>query len=62
MTKKLGLKAGSIVAIEEEGGKIIKIKPTQPKKFSLKEMVRKIKPENLHEEVDWGSPVGKEIW
>lgn len=29
---------------------------------NLKKLIDKITPENRHEVVDWGKPVGKEIW
>lgn len=29
---------------------------------TLKELMRRVTPENVHPEVDWGPPVGKEIW
>ena len=29
---------------------------------TLEELLDKITPENRHEEVDWGPPVGKEVW
>ncbi len=25
-------------------------------------LLDQVKPENLHEEIDWGGPVGKEVW
>lgn len=30
--------------------------------MTLEEMVEKITPETLHDEVDWGPPVGNEVW
>jgi antitoxin MazE len=32
------------------------------KEHSLEELVAQITPENLHEETDWGPPVGREKW
>ena len=32
------------------------------RKYSLDELVAKIKPANRHGETDWGSPQGKESW
>ena len=32
------------------------------KRYNVKEMVASITPENMHGEIDWGPPVGKEIW
>ena len=28
----------------------------------IEELVNKITPENLHKEIDWGPPQGKEVW
>ena len=32
------------------------------KRYNLEEMLATITPENLHGEIDWGPPVGKEVW
>jgi antitoxin MazE len=32
------------------------------RKYSLEELVAKIKPTNRHDETDWGAPQGKESW
>ena len=57
--RSLSLKDGSFVDINERKQEII-IKPI--KKNSLSEMLSKINQQNLHEEIDTGEPVGKEIW
>jgi antitoxin MazE len=36
--------------------------PARRRKYSLKELVDGITPENRHEETDTGPPVGREIW
>ncbi|HEX9000315.1 MAG TPA: hypothetical protein VGB07_10480 [Blastocatellia bacterium] len=35
---------------------------SSPDNPSLEEMLAGITPENMHGEVDWGAPVGKEVW
>lgn len=32
------------------------------RKYSLDQLVAEIKPKNLHGEIDWGAPLGKESW
>lgn len=32
------------------------------KRPTLEELVARITPENRHEAIDWGEPMGKEIW
>lgn len=61
ITKKLGLYEGSSVDIlsQKEG---VLMKPTRNDSPTLKEMVRQITPENRHKLIDWGEPVGKEVW
>ena len=49
------------VDVREESGRII-IEPEQRKEYDLDELVKAITPGNLHEEVDFGGPVGKEVW
>ncbi len=49
------------VDVREESGRII-IEPVRRKEYDLDELVKAITPENLHEEVDLGGPVGKEVW
>lgn len=42
-------------------GKTITIRPVR-KKYTLEELVKGITPANRHDLVDWGPPVGKEVW
>lgn len=44
-----------------------KKKPDEPKQappteYSFDELLAQITPENIHEEIDFGPPVGKEFW
>ena len=47
------------VDVREESGRII-IEPAQRKEYDLAELVKGITRKNLHSEVDFGRPVGKE--
>jgi antitoxin MazE len=49
------------VDVREESGRIV-IEPVLRKEYDLAELVKGITRGNLHEEVDWGGPVGKEAW
>ena len=59
IVRELSLKNGSVVDINDNGNEIV-IKPMQ--KSRLSEMLNEINEQNIHEEIDWGRPVGKEIW
>lgn len=47
------------VDVREEGGRIV-IEPIRPREYDLAQLLAGITPENLHAEVDFGAPVGKE--
>lgn len=53
------LKLNGIVDVREEGGRIV-IEPVHPREYDLAELLAGITPENLHAEVDFGAPAGKE--
>jgi antitoxin MazE len=49
------------VDVREESGRIV-IEPVRRKEYDLEELVKRITPRNLHEEADFGAPVGREVW
>jgi len=49
------------VDVREESGRIV-IEPVPRKEYVLSELLKRITPENLHGEVDFGRRVGKEAW
>jgi antitoxin MazE len=52
---------GSSIDISVDAtGKMV-LKPVK-KRYSLKELVDKITPRNLHPEADFGKPMGGEVW
>jgi len=55
------VKKGSRVRLVVERGRMI-VTPVTTGKITLKSLLAKVTPENIHPETDWGKPVGKEIW
>ena len=49
------------VELREESGRIV-IEPLEHKEFSLSALLKRITRDNLHDEADFGAPVGKENW
>ena len=49
------------VEVYEERGRIV-IEPTHRKVFAIQDLVKRIRPENLHEAIDTGPPQGHEVW
>jgi len=48
------------VDVREEGGHIV-IEPVSTRQYSLDQLLAAITPDNLHDEADFGAPVGKEL-
>ena len=49
------------VDVRTERGRIV-IEPVRAKVYDIIHLVRAIRPDNLHERVDTGAPVGEEAW
>ncbi len=56
-----GVGAGSEVDISVEDGDLV-VRPARRRTYHLKDLLRRVTPKNLHEEVDTGRPLGREIW
>ena len=59
--KHAGVEEGSPVDISIEGDTLI-IRPVRPLRYKLKNLVSKIREDNLHDEISTGDPVGREVW
>jgi antitoxin MazE len=49
------------VDIGEEAGRIV-IKPVREKKYKLDDLLKGITKDNLHKDIGFGRPEGKEVW
>ena len=52
---------GTVLNLAVSEGRVVAT-PVQKKKISLKQLLAKVNKKNLHEEIDSGSPVGRETW
>lgn len=55
-----GLQLDAAVDVREEDGRIV-IEPIRTNEYELSTLLDGITPDNLHAEVDFGQPVGKEV-
>ena len=53
------VKKGTPIALSLEKGKLV-VTPLPTEEVSLKQLLAKVKPGNLHRETDWGPPTGRE--
>jgi antitoxin MazE len=60
MLNALQIREGDEVELMVEDGRLT-ARPVNPK-LTLESLVAAITPENCHEEIDWGNPVGNEVW
>jgi antitoxin MazE len=59
--RQTNVKKGSRVRLVVEKGRMV-VTPIAREKVTLKSLLAKVTPENIHPETDSGKPVGKEIW
>jgi len=59
--QQIALKKGTRVRLTAARGRMI-ITPIKDDEISVKGLLSKVTPENLHLETDWGAPAGKEAW
>ena len=58
---EVGLDQDGEVELTVQSGRLVLAPPLRPS-YNLDELLAGVKPSNLHKEVDWGPPVGKEVW
>ena len=59
--EQAGVEAGSEVDLSVEDGELI-IRPTRLPKYDLTDLLRRITAKNLHQQVETGEAVGREVW
>ena len=55
------IEQGSVVDLSLDNGRMI-VEPAKEQEYALEELLARITKKNLHSEVDFGLPVGKEVW
>ena len=61
VVREAELDNGSEVDISVQDGQVI-LKRANKTQYKLDELLKGVTKKNLHPEVDWGRPVGKEVW
>ncbi|GMR24151.1 MAG: AbrB/MazE/SpoVT family DNA-binding domain-containing protein [Acidobacteriota bacterium] len=61
LAKDVQVEEGSSVRVSVRKGRLV-VTPIKRKEYSLGELVADIKPSNLHEEMEFGAPSGREVW
>jgi antitoxin MazE len=63
--QEIGAVVGKAANMEVRDGKLV-VEIAKPKRrrrgYTLEQLVAGISPENRHSELEWGPPVGNEVW
>ena len=59
--EEAGVEAGSEVELSVKDGQLV-VTPTRRRKYQLRDLLRKVTPANLHDEIDTTGPGGREGW
>jgi len=58
-----GLVEGSEVDLRAvKGGLVVRPLRIKKKTYTLASLLKGVRKDNLHKEVDWGPPMGREVW
>ena len=60
LAKSINIAEGSLVDIDTKDGKI-EIKPLKKQEYDLDEMLQEIDESCIHDEIETGAPIGKEL-
>lgn len=55
------IEQGTVVDLSLDNGRMI-VEPTKEREYLLEDLLARVTKKNLHSEVDFGAPVGKEVW
>ncbi len=56
-----GVEVGTTVNLTLKDGQLI-VSPARNRSYDLKHLLEKVTPENIHEEIEYGQAVGREVW
>jgi antitoxin MazE len=59
--QEAGVGPGSEVDLSVKDGDLV-VRPARRRTYQLKDLLRRVTAKNLHDEVDTGEPVGREVW
>lgn len=60
IAQQVGFTEGALISLSVEGNRLV-LSPTRPK-YRLDDLLAGITPDMQHDEVDWGSLEGEEVW
>lgn len=62
IAQQAGVSVDDRLDIEVATDGVIVLKPRRRRKYRLNDLLKGITKENMHDEIDFGRPVGRELW
>ena len=62
LARQLNLTENTLVECAIVDGSLVISPVTEPRPYSLDQLLDRVTPENIHDETYMGAPAGKEIW
>lgn len=59
--EEVAVREGTVVNLSVSEGTIVVV-PLKRRKHNLRQLLEKVRKTNLHAEVSYGKPIGREIW
>jgi len=59
--KAAQLNVDEVVEVREQSGRVV-IEPVKNKQYQLVDLLKRITRHNIHDEIDFKGPIGKEVW
>ena len=62
VAQQAGVSIDDRLDIEVAADGVIVLRPQRRRKYRLSDLLKGITKENMHDEIDFGGPVGREVW
>lgn len=59
--KEIEVDAGTVLDLSVRDRKLV-ASPVDKSRYTLRQLLEGVTKDNIHEEADWGGPVGREAW
>jgi len=62
IAKQAGVAVNDILDIEVADSGVIVLKPHRRRKYRLNDLLKGMTKKNMHQEIHFGPPIGREVW
>lgn len=62
IAQKAGVSVDDTLDVDVDGDGAIVLTPRRRQKYRLNDLIKRMTKENMHDDIDFGRPVGREAW